>query len=120
MQQTGDYINEKKRQSEQLQKLFTVDQAMTGNFPTGTFIVPGRLWVKEGELLAMRIDGKPLSAKPIGKKEGGKPLFIHLFTDILVVSTPKPKGRFKYLMALRLDDLAVQEVHLLSRERESE
>jgi hypothetical protein len=113
MQQTADYINEKKRQSEQLQKLFDVDQAMSGNFPAGAFVVPGRLWLKEGSLQLLRIaKASPHgpSKWPAASKDASKPVYFHLFTDLLVLSIPKLKGRYRFVMGFALTNLHVQEV----------
>eukprot|EP01102_Stenamoeba_stenopodia_P005953 TRINITY_DN1665_c0_g6_i1.p1 TRINITY_DN1665_c0_g6~~TRINITY_DN1665_c0_g6_i1.p1 ORF type:complete len:1297 (+),score=336.71 TRINITY_DN1665_c0_g6_i1:314-4204(+) len=100
VKETNVFINEKKRESEGLEKLFAIDSKMVGN-KNGSLFEASRRWIKDGSVLRVKKGPK--------LKQG----WLHLFNDILILSSPKGRKKdkkFHWRMQVAVESLQMDKV----------
>ncbi len=87
MQSVAEYVNEKKREAENLNNTLLIWGKLSGLDPNYNFAVPHRRYVRQGRLL--EIDGMSSPATFDASKVRAKMRYCFLFTDIIVVTKEK-------------------------------
>jgi hypothetical protein len=87
MQSVAEYVNEKKREAENLNNTLLIWGKLSGLDPNYNFAVPHRRYVRQGRLL--EIDGMSSPATLDPSKVRAKMRYCFLFTDMLVVTKEK-------------------------------
>eukprot|EP00727_Mastigamoeba_balamuthi_P004155 m51a1_g13737 putative domain containing protein (1263) ;mRNA; r:156087-161140 len=96
MKSTGEYINERKRDAENMAKLSEVQSHLRGKFPT--LIAPNRRFVADTPFMLYKT---PSSS--------GKHAHLFVFNDVVVVGRPTGKGRYNYKGSVSNESVVVTE-----------